>query len=330
MHLFAKGDKLVLLNLTGSWKFSIGDNLEWALPDFDDSSWESIKVPSAWEDQGFYGYDGYGWYRTSFTTTREMKSKELFLIFGYISDVDQVFINGKLIGFSGTFPPDFSSAHEAKRKYPIPEEYLNFTGKNVIAVRVYNHQMEGGIISGEVGIVTFGNAKPDVSIAGLWSFNIGDNQTWKDSGYQDKHWKKIMVPGTLVSQGIKEYNGVAWYRKHVMIQKDYENQKMILVLGNISDEDKVYINGVLVNLNEDVLHISGKDKNKHPGDVPQNSSRYYMIPKNVLKGNKPNLIAVKIINNKLKGGLMDGPVGIVKALNLARYQKELANDEPDN
>ena len=32
-------------DLSGRWKFSIGDNPEWASPDYDDSNWESmIKV----------------------------------------------------------------------------------------------------------------------------------------------------------------------------------------------------------------------------------------------------------------------------------------------
>jgi len=233
LQLYAKGDKIVLLNLTGSWKFSIGDNMDWAQSDYNDSAWESIKVPSAWEDQGFYGYDGYGWYRTSFMMTKEMRSKELYLIFGYISDVDQVFINGKLIGFTGNFPPDFYPAHEAKRRYPIPDDYLNMNGKNVIAVRVYNHQMEGGIISGDVGIVAYSSNKPDISMVGLWYFNTGDNSSWKDSGYEDKHWKKIMVPGNWTNQGYKNYSGIAWYRKHIMIPKEYENQKMLLMLGKI-------------------------------------------------------------------------------------------------
>ena len=40
------------------WKFRIGDRLEWAGKDFDDSRWESIRVPNQWEDEGFNGYDG--------------------------------------------------------------------------------------------------------------------------------------------------------------------------------------------------------------------------------------------------------------------------------
>jgi sialate O-acetylesterase len=325
INLIAKGDKNVLLNLSGRWKFSIGDNISWSQPDYVDTSWETIKVPSAWEDQGFYGYDGFGWYRTSFMVTKEMKSKELYIIFGYISDVDQVFLNGKLIGFSGSFPPDFSSAHDAKRRYPIPEEYLKLNEKNIISVRVYNHQMEGGIISGEVGIVSLNYNKPEISMAGLWYFKTGDSPLWKDTFYQDKHWQKLFVPGNWMNQGYKDYTGIAWYRKHINIPKEFENQKMILLLGNIQDADEVYINGVMINSIFENQHIEGNERSKKDDGSESFIFRYYIIPKSLLKINNLNLISVKVLNNKDKGGLVEGPVGIIKSANLVKYQKGLIN-----
>ena len=50
LNIFA-GDRNLLLNLSGHWKFSIGDNPEWQKFDYKDSTWESIKVPSAREDR---------------------------------------------------------------------------------------------------------------------------------------------------------------------------------------------------------------------------------------------------------------------------------------
>jgi sialate O-acetylesterase len=327
--LMANGNKILLLNLSGNWKFSIGDNMDWAQPNYSDTSWENIKVPSAWEDQGFYGYNGFGWYRKSFTITKEMKNKELYLIIGYIGEVDQVFMNGKLIGFSGSFPPNFSSAHEAKRRYPIPDEFLNVNEKNVISVRVYNHQMEGGIISGEIGIIAYGNDKPDIPIAGLWYFNTGNNPLWKDSSFQDKQWKKIIVPGNWENQGYKDYTGIAWYRKHITISKDIENQKMVLMLGKIKDADAVYINGIQLDVIEEYEHSGGKEKNKNDKELELSKYKYYIIPKNILKSNKSNLISVKILNNKDKGGLVDGPVGLFKTSNFAKYQKELIGNDTE-
>ena len=55
-----------VLDLRGKWKFDLGDDEKRAIVAFDDSKWDEIFVPSAWEDEGYPGYDGYAWYRKHF------------------------------------------------------------------------------------------------------------------------------------------------------------------------------------------------------------------------------------------------------------------------
>jgi len=317
----AQEDKNFLLHLEGLWKFSIGDSSKWNSPDFDDSHWESLKVPSAWEDQGFYGYDGYAWYRTTFSATKEMKNKDLYLLLGYINDVDQVYLNGELIGFTGTFPPEYSPGIDARRKYPIPQEYLNFLSKNVIAVRVYNHQMAGGIISGEVGICSFYNIKPDISLMGMWLFKTGDNKAYKNTEYKEKQWKKIVVPGSWKNQGFKEYSGIAWYRKHFIFSEDLSNQKLVMIIGNIDNCDEVYVNGKLIGPNKKTEKEKKTNQNQLPAETNK-KLRAYSLPENILMQNKENLITIKVFDSKLKGGVIEGPIGIVKLSSFNKYFNE--------
>ena len=314
-------DRDFLLRLEGKWKFSIGNNKAWANTDFDDSEWEQIKVPSPWEDQGFYGYDGMAWYRTTFTLTREMKSRDLFLSLGYISDVDQVFINGHLIGFSGTFPPVFSSATEGRRKYPIPDEYLNLQGKNVIAVKVYNHQMAGGIISGEIGIFALSPIKPDFSLIGIWNFKIGDGKSWKLPNYKDENWEKIIVPGNWENQvyKYKEYNGTAWYRKHFIIPDELTNQKLMLIIGRIDNSDEVYVNGVMVGTTGKVFST---DEGYKPVDDNKKQLRAYPIPENLLASDKENTICIRVYSIQNRGGITECPIGFIRLLGFNRYYKD--------
>jgi hypothetical protein len=321
MVIQANEDKTFLLQMEGKWKFSIGDDKTWANPDFDDSGWEHISVPSAWEDQGFYGYDGYAWYRNSFTVTREMKTKEIFISLGYINDVDQVFINGHLIGFSGSFPPDFSSATESLRKYPIPAEFLNATGKNVIAIRVYNFQMSGGIISGDVGIFSYNMPKTDFPLSGIWLFKTGDNALWKSVECKDKHWEKIVVPGNWENQGFKDYDGIAWYRKHFSVTDDYTNQKIILLLGKIDNTDEVYINGSLIGSTGKINDVKSK-KNEPATEKDNHKLRIYNIPDHLLTSSKENVITIRVSDLVSKGGIVDGPLGLVKLINFNRFFKE--------
>jgi len=320
----AQDDKSFLLKLDGLWKFSINDSLKWAKPNYDDSSWEKIKVPSAWEDQGFYGYDGYAWYRTSFSLTKDMNNKDLYLNLGYINDVDQVYLNGKLIGFSGTFPPQFSTAFEARRKYPIPDEYLIPKGKNVIAVRVYNHQMAGGILSGDIGISS-NNIKPDFSILGLWQFKTGDNKLWKETDFKDKLWKKIVVPGNWENQGYVDYDGYAWYRRHFRLPEELLNQKLILILGKIYNVEEVYMNGTLIGSGGKMP--TSNEKPAEDGETDNKKCHSYTIPENLILSKKDNVITIRVYNSEHRGGIVDGPVGFVKVINFNKYFKEMAEIE---
>ena len=317
-----------ILRLNGQWKFSIGDNTDWAEPGFEDTQWESINVPSTWEDQGFFGYDGYAWYRKTFSTVKDMRNKDIYISLGYIDDVDQVYVNGKLIGFSGTFPPHFSTVYESLRVYPVPSEFLNFQGNNVIAIRVYDHHMSGGIISGDIGFFTYRTFKPEISMNGLWEFKAGDNAIFKDPTYNDKNWKQIVVPGNWKNQGYKEFNGIAWYRKNIVISDEYEKEKLIFVVGKIDHCDEVYINGELIGKTSEIPQISAKkDTIGTCNEVECSKPRVYLIPENLIRINKENTVSIRVYNIQFRGGLVDGPVGIVKLSTYNRFLKEKGEND---
>lgn len=60
-------------DLQGQWKFTVGDDKQWAAADFDDSQWDRIYVPSSWESQGYKGYNGYAWYRKDVRLPHKLK-----------------------------------------------------------------------------------------------------------------------------------------------------------------------------------------------------------------------------------------------------------------
>jgi hypothetical protein len=92
-----------VINLRKNWRFRVGDDRAWAATTFDDSSWDMIRVPSHWEDDGFNGYDGFAWYRTKFDGSKLDKEEVYYVNLGFIDDCDEVYINGRPIGFSGQF-----------------------------------------------------------------------------------------------------------------------------------------------------------------------------------------------------------------------------------
>lgn len=52
-----------VLLLDGPWRINIGDDPDWADPDFDDSSWRQVNTSQTLFDQGIETYAGYAWYR---------------------------------------------------------------------------------------------------------------------------------------------------------------------------------------------------------------------------------------------------------------------------
>ncbi|NBC82381.1 MAG: hypothetical protein GVY19_03270 [Bacteroidetes bacterium] len=141
-----------IIDLSGTWKFTVGDNPDWAAGSFEDKNWDNIQVPSSWEQQGYRNYNGYAWYRKKFNMSNIPEQEQLYLTLGRIDDADEVYLNGVLIGSYGSFPPHFESAFDVSRIYHIPQDLIRTYGKNTIAVRVYDSHLAGGIIDGKVGI----------------------------------------------------------------------------------------------------------------------------------------------------------------------------------
>jgi len=141
--------------LMGNWKFMLSDNMEWSKKDFDDTSWDNIVVPAPWEGQGFNDYDGFAWYRKTFSLPANFGTNEMVILVGRIDDLDQVFINGKLVGETGNINGRWArdNEHERPRTYFIPDGLLKPGASNTVAVRVYDQVGVGGIYEGPVTII---------------------------------------------------------------------------------------------------------------------------------------------------------------------------------
>jgi hypothetical protein len=114
--------------LIGPWKFRIGDDPQWADPNFDDSSWETTDLRAkegsmdpnsgangyvpGWTAKGHPGYSGFAWYRirvhvvgTEGTGTDGMGTDGPLALLApsIVDDSYQIFANGRLIGSFGDF-----------------------------------------------------------------------------------------------------------------------------------------------------------------------------------------------------------------------------------
>jgi sialate O-acetylesterase len=312
-------DWRTVLNLRGTWKFELGDKAKWADPRFRDSDWDEISVPSSWEDQGYPGYDGYAWYRKHFTIGNDLRGRHLYLRVGYVDDASEVYLNGHLVGFEGRFPPQFMTAYNISREYVIPQQYLNFGGENLIAVRVYDQRLGGGITHGSVGIFERRDyLEPDLDLSGRWKFKRGDDLSWKNPQIPREKWQDVLVPSYWELQGSAAYDGFAWYRTTFVVPKDLEGKTLVLLLGRIDDVDETYLNGKLLGrtgrMQEDWTSLDwGQDYTRQ---------RAYVIPSDLLDPGQVNTIAVRVLDVFMHGGIYDGPVGLVTRSKYRAWERD--------
>lgn len=109
---------------------------------------------------------------------------------------------------------------------------------------------------------------------------------WYDPNFVPKNWRRINIPGYWEDQGIRNLNGVVWYRKVIEIPTDMIAQEAKVFLGRIVDADELYINGQKV----------GNTTYQYP-------QRRYTVPKNIVKAGT-NIFTIKVTNYNGKGGFV--------------------------
>ena len=183
------------------WKFLTGDKPEYIDSAKNEYWWNDISPLTVWEKQGFQGYDGFAWYRVKVVVPAAMKKNAekyngLMLNLGKIDDADETWFNGHKVGATGKMPPDYAGAYDVPRSYLIPPAYVNWGGKNTIAVRVYDAGGDGGLYAGPAELTNRGN--PDL-------LTLGTEVAQKDmilKGSPD-----VEIPATVKSEFRKVYRG---------------------------------------------------------------------------------------------------------------------------
>ena len=122
------------LNFNADWRLHIGEATQASLPEFDDSQWQKVTLPYAFNgDEAFRKdivdlTDTVCWYRKTFTLTEEETRGKVFVEFEGARQGADVWVNGQKLGFSDNgvmaFGFDITTSVRA--------------GKNVVAVRCDN------------------------------------------------------------------------------------------------------------------------------------------------------------------------------------------------
>jgi beta-galactosidase len=122
----------IVLNMNTDWAFFRGDTIGAEKIQYDDSNWIPVVVPHVMQLEikhcgGNTIYDGVGWYRRYFTLSEDYADKRIIVSFEGVMKNSELFLNGHKLnehfgGYIG-FVVDLT-------------DYLNWSGENVLALRV--------------------------------------------------------------------------------------------------------------------------------------------------------------------------------------------------
>jgi beta-galactosidase len=123
------------------WHFHLGDITDGEQTSLNDAGWRMLNLPHDWSIEGKFAKEnpatpeggalpgGIGWYRKTFTVPAASKGKLIYIDFDGVYQKSDVWVNGHHLGFR---PNGYISF-----RYELTP-YLNFGGKNTIAVKVDN------------------------------------------------------------------------------------------------------------------------------------------------------------------------------------------------
>ncbi len=84
-----------------------------------------------------------------------------------------------------------------------------------------------------------------------WRYHKGDVKGAEQEKFSDESWSIVSLPHTVElmpveASGGRNYQGVAWYRKHFMLAEGVKGKKVYLYFEAAMGRAKVYLNGKLV------------------------------------------------------------------------------------
>ncbi len=165
-----------------------------------------------------------------------------------------------------------------------------------------------------VASLSFAQSNERIYLIDQWKFQTGDKAEFSKPDFDDRSWKKIWAGDTWENQGYQNYDGIGWYRLHIVIpstlkRSDALVKSILISLGKIDDNDITFING------KKIGETNGYD-----------APRTYLIPYEAINWDKENCIAVRVNDIRLGGGMNRGTYYISNIL-LSGLAENSTNDK---
>ncbi|MFI5157234.1 MAG: sialate O-acetylesterase [Sphingobacteriales bacterium] len=200
--------------------------LLWAEPDFNDSEWQKMTLPTYWEQAGVPDYDGTMWFRKKISVPAAWAGKDLKLNIGGIDDYDVSYFNGAQVGHTELFV--------SKRTYTIPGKLVK-AGENTIAIRVFDNGGLGGIYKGPQQLSLATDTTGQIDLAGQWAYHKANllTQLPQPPAYSNSPNRPMLIYNAMINP-ILSYTikGVIWYQGESNADRPTQYRQLFPLLIN--------------------------------------------------------------------------------------------------
>lgn len=147
----------------------------------DDPDWTWVPVPGVWEDAAngqFAKHDGFAWYRCQVVLPETWRDEDVYLVVDAVDNAQETYVNGRKTVTAGAFPPSYRNGLADRSRTRLDAKLLKPGQKNLVAIRVYDHDGKGGFKGGAPQFIGAQNA---IVLKGDWQFRTGDDLAWATS-----------------------------------------------------------------------------------------------------------------------------------------------------
>ncbi len=211
----------------------------WAEPDTSAAAWETMTLPRFWESAGL-DIDGAVWFRRAVDVPAAWAGRDLTLSLGPVDDFDVTYVNGEKVGGIGPETPRYWAT---PRVYRVPARLIR-PGRNVIAVRAFDHYGQGGFSGrpAQMSLRPADRTAADVGIPldGAWEYKVElslppthpdfSTQPQAPPGPDNPNTPTVLFGGMIAPLTPYAIRGAIWYQGEANADRAFEYRKLFPAL----------------------------------------------------------------------------------------------------
>ncbi|HKI69495.1 MAG TPA: sialate O-acetylesterase [Verrucomicrobiae bacterium] len=212
-------------------KYDVGlQGQTWAAPDLNDSDWQSIHIPGAFQEMGLADASCVVWFRKEIVLPDPLPAGKASIHLGWIEKMDTIYVNGHWVGAS--------SWVEHNRDYDVPRNDLE-PGTNLVTLSIFKWKSKDSFLS-----------KPDamhldigdtvIPLAGEWkaklSFNAKPPHPMPLDFENYPTMPAVLYLGMIRPVAPLAIKGAIWYQGEANFTQADQYQKLLTaMIGNWRD-----------------------------------------------------------------------------------------------